>query len=265
MKINKYSKSIGMNISPTLLIAIIIFCFQSEVDAQTTTTTPYGALSNTQSVRDELGIAAKNGIQNAYAFGSRYEGVRGLPFYKNSWSEGVVCLKRDSAVVSKPDLRLRFDSYANELWIKQGKDSLIAYSRDINWFVLIDGDIQETFLKVPGINKAFPNYFYRLLFKGQDYLVYKEVKNELVRADLVDKGMVSTGLPYDRFEEKAKYYLQTKDGVYHKFKPTVKGFMAELPKRYHKKLKTYCKASDISGKLSDKEITDMMMFLQGQP
>lgn len=253
-----------MNRLPASIVFTVLICFQIILHAQTSTSSPYGALSNTQSVRDELGIAVKNGIQNAYAFGSRYEGVRGLPFYRDNWSDGVVCLRKDSAVVNKPDLKLRFDSYANELWIKQGKDSLIAYSKDINWFVLINGDIQETFIKVPGINKTFPNYFYRLLYKGQEYSIYKEVKKELVRADLVDKGMVSTGLPYDRFEEKVKYFIQTKDGAYKKFKPTVKTLIKELPKRYEKKLKSYCKSSGISGKLSDKEMTDIMSFLQSQ-
>ncbi len=243
---------------------VMFFCCHTFLYAQTNTSSPYGALSNTQSVRDELGIAVKNGMQNAYTFGSRYEGIKGLPFYKNGWSEGVVCLKKDSVVVNKPELKLRFDAYANELWIKQGKDSMIAYSKDINWFVLIDGDLQETFIKAPLINKDFPNYFYKLMFNGENYILFKELRKELIRADLVDKGMVSTGLPYDRFEEKVKYYLKADGQSIKKIKPTRKSLIKELPRRYEKKLITFCNTSDISGKLSEKEMIDILTFLQDQ-
>lgn len=253
-----------MNHLSVSIILFMFFCSHTILPGQTNTSSPYGALSNTQSVRDELGIAVKNGMQNAYTFGSRYEGIKGLPFYKNSWSEGVVCLKKDSVVVNKPELKLRFDAYANELWIKQGKDSMIAYSKDINWFVLIDGDLQETFIKAPLINKDFPNYFYKLMFKGDNYILYKELRKELIRADLVDKGMVSTGLPYDRFEEKIKYYLKTGENTIKKIKPSRKSFIKELPKRYEKKLISFCNNSDISGKLSEQEMIDILTFLQNQ-
>ncbi|MGB4960536.1 MAG: hypothetical protein WBO36_13735, partial [Saprospiraceae bacterium] len=79
------------------VLCTLLFLMINILIAVGQTTQPYGSLSNTQSVRDELGIAMKNGVQNAYSLPKRYEGVRGTPFYYDQWSEGVLCLRADSS------------------------------------------------------------------------------------------------------------------------------------------------------------------------
>ncbi len=243
-----------------LLIFLFLFlniCVQRTV-AQSTQ--PYGSLNNTQSVRDELGIAMKNGVQNAYTVPKRYEGIQGDPFFNNQWKTGIVCLVKDSVVVNNATTRFKFESYTNQLWILTGKDSMIAYSKDIHWFVLDDGLISHTFLKFPKYSNGNPNKFFRNLYNGKTIRLVEEAKKELRRADFIDKGMYSSGLPYARFEEKNVYLLSVGGDVFRKTKLSVSDLIDMLDSHIQKKVKLFAKQNKLKGKITEQEAIQLIQF-----
>jgi len=221
---------------------------------------PYGSLGNNLSVRDELGIAMKNGVQNAYTMPRKYEGIQGDPFYDNRWSSGVVCLVKDSAIVNQSQTKFKFDSYTNELWILQGRDSMIAYSRDIHWFMLDNEAKQVTFLKFPQQSNGSPHKFFRVLYNGHMVKLAQEVKKELRRADFIDKGMYSSGSPFDRFEEKSVYVLAVGKDLFRKTKLTLNDLTDGMTVPLRKKVKLYAKEQKIKGKLSEEEAIRLLMY-----
>ncbi|MCE2790073.1 MAG: hypothetical protein LW630_09205 [Saprospiraceae bacterium] len=245
-------------------LVILFLCINLFPESSfTQSTQPYGSLNNTQSVRDELGIAMKNGVQNAYTVPRRYEGVQGNPFYNSQWTTGIVCLVKDSAVVNNGTTRYKFESFTNELWILNGKDSMIAYSKDIYWFVLDEGKVSHTFLKFPKYSNGNPNKFFRNLYNGNKIRFVQEAKKDLRRADFIDKGMYSSGLPYDRFEEKNVYLLSVGNDILRKVKLSVSDLTDMLDGAIQKKMKQYARQNKLKGKLSEQEAINFIQYADG--
>ena len=224
------------------------------------TSQPYGALNNTQSIRDELGIAMQNGVQNAYTLPRRYEGIQGNPFLSNTWSPGVVCLVKDSAIVSDPKIKYKFESFTNELWILNGKDSMIAYSKDIHWFLLENEKESFTFFKFPKYSNGNPNKFFRNLYNGKKIRFVQEIRKELRRADFIDKGMYTAGLPYDRFEEKNIYLMSVGNDIFRKIKLNLSDLTDLMDAKTRKKAKAFAKDNKLKGKLTEEEAIRIIEF-----
>jgi hypothetical protein len=225
-------------------------------------TQPFGSLANSQSVREEMSIAIKNGIQNAYTTPKKYLGIKGHPFIADGWMNGKVCLKKDSAVIANPTVKFRFDSYGNELWIFNGKDSIVAYSRDIHWFEVTDEDQIYTFRHYPYNSEKSPEDFFAALFDTKDIHFVRDMKKALVRADFVDKGMYSTGSPYDRFEEKNQWLLAFGNQPFSKVKLNVKSILDEFPPKYRKSAASWARTKKMKGKISEQEAIQLLGYVQ---
>jgi hypothetical protein len=225
-------------------------------------TQPFGALANSQSVREEMGIAIKNGIQNAYTTPKKYLGIKGHPFISDDWMAGKVCLKKDSAVIANPLVKYRFDAYSNELWIYNGKDSMVAFSKDIHWFEVMEADRIYTFRKYPRNNEKSPQDFYMALLDAKDIHFVRDMKKALVRADFVDKGMFSTGSPYDRFEEKHQWLLAIGTGSFAKVKLNVASILDEFAPKYRKAASAWAKSQKFKGKISEQEAIQLLGYVQ---
>lgn len=226
------------------------------------TSAPFGSLSSSQSVREEFGIATQNKIQNAYTFSNRYRGVQGHPFLENSWTSGLICLNPDSVIVNDPKVKLKFDAYNNELWILNKTDSMIAYSKDIHWFSLKMDEKEEIFLKFPKNSKNEPQKFYNTVFHGSHVVLVHDLKKELKRADFIDKGMYTSGSPYDRFEEEYKFYFAFKNDEFKKVKLNAGSLIDLLPKKYQKNVKNFCKQNKISGKLDENQAVSLLTHFE---
>ncbi len=236
----------------------LIFVFVVSICSSQANTQPYGVLANSQSVRDELGIALKNGVQNAYSTPKRYDGIKGDPFYTENWTPGVLCLSGDSAIVDDIKVKFKFDSYINELWILNKKDSLIAYSKDVFWFKLNNGETEEVFNKYPINDRENPLKFYNTIHVGKEFTFVKDIKKKLIRADYIDKGMYSAGKPYDRFEEDDTYFFANGKSQFEKVKLSYNSFQKQFPKRIQKSLKAYCKKKDLDDKLTEDQAREVL-------
>ena len=225
-------------------------------------TKPYGSLANQTSVREELSIANKNGIQNAYAFTQRYKGVLGDPFMENKWSEGKICLTQDSAIVEKQQVRIKFSSYTNELWILNGQDSMIAFSKDIRWFAFTKSLSEDVFEKHPEINPSDPDRFYKNVYTDKEFRLVQDVRKKLKKADYVDRGMYTSGSQYDRFEDDNEYHLCYQNRPPTKVKLSVSSFKKALPKNMSKKLDAQAKKHMIPSKFSERDARRLLESLK---
>lgn len=225
-------------------------------------TKPYGSLANQTSVREELSIASKNGIQNAYAYAKRYAGVQGDPFLYNRWIAGTVCLKKDSAIVENEKLNIKFNAFANELWILNGQDSMIAFAKDINWFSINMPMEKLTFEKHPDRFPANGNYFYRTVYQNDDFVLIQDARKKLKKADYVDRGMYTSGSMYDRFEDDSQYLLSYRGGEFAHVKLTVKSFTKALPQSFRKKAEAQAKKNMIPSKFSEPEAARFLESLK---
>lgn len=222
----------------------------------------YGNVANQQGVREEIQnvITKGNNFRHAYGFNNTYKGVVGSPFYYDTWSIGKMVIKNAKDTIFSQDVKLRFDALNNELWILKMRDSLIAYSKDINYFELHHGFQVEKFVKInENLDDSDKNRFYKLVFKSEKISFYQDIKKIIKPANFVDKGMYSTGDPYDKIIEKYQYFIITNHNKSAPIKNTTKDFIKVFSPKNKMDAVNYFKKKKLKGQLSEPEIK---MFLE---
>ncbi len=221
---------------------------------------PFGSLANAQSARDELSIAISGEMKNAYTFGSKYKGILGSPFLSNEWQKAIICLKRDSIIIDRTDVKIKFDVYSNELWIMHKRDSSIINSNDIHWFELRETEHRK-YKKFPTVNSGKPNLFYEEIFNDKGVILIKQISKKLIKADFVDKGMYTIGQPYDRFEEKIEYLWKNKNGEFTEVKLNTKDLEKFVEKSSKKSFSEFLKQQNLKGKITEKEAVLILSYV----
>ncbi|HOY12713.1 MAG TPA: hypothetical protein PLY70_06210 [Saprospiraceae bacterium] len=220
----------------------------------------FGALANAQSARDELSIAISGDMKNAYTFGNKYKGILGSPFLNQDWQKAIICLKRDSLIIDRADVKVKFDVYSNELWIMHKRDSSIINSNDIHWFEIGD-PISGTYKKFPSVNSGKPNLFYQEIFNVNGVKLIKQISKKLIKADFVDKGMYTIGQPYDRFEEKTEYFFSNATNEFQELKLNTKDFEKFVEKPYKKSFSEFLQQQNLKGKITEKEAVLILSYV----
>ena len=108
-----------------------------------------------------------------------------------------------------------------------------------------------------------PHRFYQVIFIGKNYTLVRDVKKILKKADLEDKGLVTVGKPYDRFENAAltDYFLKTGSKTFALASLKKKVFMETCPAGKISKTETFCKQKGLKGKLSEAEAAMLLRFM----
>jgi hypothetical protein len=209
-----------------------------------------------------LGIFRKNsGYKNVYLNNRKNSNIQGSPFISDDWEYGTLCLAKDSLIVSNSNLKLKFNVYSNEIWMIYFKDTSILSSNEIHWFELKGENTKNRFEKYQKINPAKPHYFYRTILKNDNFVLFQDAKKDIKVADLVDRGMYTSGTPYDRFENKNQYYLSIGKNEYTKVKLTSKDIAKNLPMSYVEKWKRLVKKSKYSNKFTEDQVSKLLTNL----
>lgn len=191
--------------------------------------------------------------------------LRGTPFYKDEWESGSVVLF-DSTFTDDPNLKFKLDLETYEIWILANKEEKILTDSRI---MGLDLDIGIKILKfrrmkIPDLKKEeIP--FVKVLFEGTNLKLYKYIKKEFLEANAVDKGIVVTGRDYDSYETIIDYYtvnerqqvrkIGLKRGELYKTQPT-------LVEKNREAIKKFCDDNDLSSSLSEKELVQLVTYLE---
>jgi hypothetical protein len=191
--------------------------------------------------------------------------LRGTPFYKDEWESGSVVLF-DSTFTDDPNLKFKLDLETYEIWILANKEEKILTDSRI---MGLDLDIGIKILKfrrmkIPDLKKEeIP--FVKVLFEGTQLKLYKYIKKQFLEANAVDKGIVVTGRDYDSYETIIDYYainerrqvrkIGLKRGELYKTQPT-------LVEKNRDAIKKFCDDNDISSSLNEKELVQLVTYLE---
>ena len=191
--------------------------------------------------------------------------LRGTPFYKDEWESGSVVLF-DSTFTEDPSLKFKLDLETYEIWILANKEEKILTDSRI---LGLDLDIGIKILKfrrmkIPDLKKEeIP--FVKVLFEGTNLKLYKYIKKQFLEANAVDKGLVVTGRDYDSYETIIDYYtvnerqqvrkIGLKRGELYKAHPT-------RVEKNREALKKFCDEQDISSSLNEKELVQLVTYLE---
>lgn len=185
---------------------------------------------------------------------NRYEGLRGTPYFLDTWSKGQVELVDGRRYVDVP---IKFDAFRQALILlrpKMGNDSIIVDRNTVNQFRLVDAVGQEyVFKRYPTVKSAdVEGSYFLVLYEGKSTLL-KRIAKTFQGADY--KQPYSTDIRYDSFQNKFDYYLLKPDQTLTKVKLSKKSLLDALADK-RDGLKTY------ADKLSLKTETDAAMLVQ---
>jgi hypothetical protein len=247
-----------------------IFCivYSNLVNGQTPSSTVTGS-SNQVFVQEELNRALNPfGGHAVTGFDSRFEGVKGTPFLNDSWATGRLTLS-DSMLV-KSEYQLRFNAQTNEIHIKLGEMERVLSNRE-----LLSIDLEYT---TPSVSLSqnlklekiiLPDNLDRHIFGvyvhvGSRFNLYKHIKKVFKKADFQDKGIATVGNNFDSFNEQIHYYLKQKSGTPIKINLKKSEIIksCKLSKSNQKRINSFCKEKDLSGKLKESEAIELMSFIE---
>lgn len=172
------------------------------------TTAVYGQESGYDAQQNVNALAGSSNVVRTYD--TRYEGVKGSPFFTQSWSEGVLFYSDGKKSAALP---LKHDVYKNQLVAKRPQgDSVLINTGNVSHFQLKDpaGKVY-LFKKFPGLKTAdagLTSAFFQVLYEGKMALLIKHNKS-LVKANY--QGAYSADRPYDELVSQSEYYLKKAD------------------------------------------------------
>lgn len=168
------------------------------------------------------------GTYTTSSFDSRYEGIKGSPFFISEWISGQMAFV-DGKVFN--EVPLKYNAYTKELMMKRPSgDSLIIFPYQVQSFTINDPVTKANFTFKRYPKAQTPKYDMRdvyllVLYEGKTSLL-KLVKKNLKKADYKDP--YSNNIRYDTYEDANEYYLLKTDGSLSKIKKSKKSVLEAL-------------------------------------
>jgi len=175
-----------------------------------------------------VGSAGSPGIM-VRTIDTRYEGLRGTPYFLNGWSKGQILLLGGKRYTDVP---IKFDAFRQALILLRptmGNDSIIIDRSTVSHFQLVSPDGQEyLFKRYPNVktsDAAADGSYFLVLYEGKTALL-KRVAKTFQGADY--KQPYSNDIRYDSFQNSHAYYLLKPDQTLVKVRLTKKSLLDAL-------------------------------------
>jgi hypothetical protein len=187
--------------------------------------------------------------------------TRGSQFVQEEWLPGRLVLLDSS--YTNDGFHFRLDAYSNEVWTKkpEGKPIIPDNKRIARLELrLSDGQVWH-FRQFPLGKPGEPLQYGRILFMGKNSILVKQYKKTLVKADFVERGVYTTGKPYDRIEDSEIYFLQRGSGPFEKVSLKKSTFTELTPASKAKQVEDYCKEQKIGKSMTEPEAARLLQFM----
>jgi len=168
------------------------------------------------------------GTYTTSSFDSRYEGLKGSPFFISEWISGEMAFVDGRVFKEVP---LKYNAYSKELVMKRpGGDSIIVFPYQVNSFIINDPVTKANFefKRYPSAHTSkydMCDLYFLTLYQGKTSLV-KLISKTLKKADYKDP--YSNNVRYDTFEDANEYFLLKSDGSLTKIKKNKKSVLGAL-------------------------------------
>lgn len=190
--------------------------------------TLYAQTENANSLIRDVDGRLNMGNYMTSSFDSRYEGLKGSPFFISEWIKGEMTFADGRVFKEVP---LKYNAYSKELVMKRPSgDSLIVFPYQVSSFVINDPITKANFEFKRYPTAQTPKYdmreiYFLTLYTGKTSLV-KLINKTLKKADYKDP--YSNNVRYDTFEDANEYYLLKADGSMVKIKKSKKSVLDAL-------------------------------------
>jgi hypothetical protein len=230
-----------------------------------------GSMANAQtkidmssfSKQDEMKGLLSSRARNVTTFDNRYEGVKGTPYIDEDWQEGILTLS-DSSVV-KTRMKYKFDLIQNEVWAKTetGQDRIL-YNKDLLSLDLLQKTGQIIKLRKFKLPESEERHRFSIsIFESANFILVKDITKTFRKANLVDRGITTTGNAYDWFDENNNFYIKKngRNAIKVSLKKTDLVEAAGFPKSHVALVDKFCKDNGIKNKLTEEEAIKVLSYM----
>lgn len=200
------------------------------------------------------GVDATNGVVRK--FDHRYEGVKGTPFYFNSWTKGNIETVDGRHI---ENLQLKYNAYEDELIMNKPKEGAIYLQKEIiRSFSLIDTNTEVHFVKYKHPKKETEHKFYRLIFKGSIILI-EDLKVVFEKANF--QGGYSQDKRFDEFKKYPAFYYYNDSNAYPKKLKTTPSGVSKIFSNHSYEIKKYIADQNLNCK-NESDLMKIFIYYQ---
>ncbi len=189
-------------------------------------------------------------------------GLEGTGFIFEKFMTGQLLI--NDTTISTENYLLNIDAYTNEVKYMVGNKEYTIYNTNKYTGVILKDSLQQRYLfkRIPLSPNNKTLYFAEVLHQGKKFVLYKYVEKRLHRADLNDRGIVSTGRNITRFDEYSEYYIKKPNAPLEKIKLKRSDFLALTVEIKLPQLEKYCIEHKIGKNLSDQDAVQLISIIE---
>jgi hypothetical protein len=240
-----------------IVFFIFISGLFSEINAQNATDVKRELTNQEQLYRIDDAFNNRNIVSD-----SKYEGVQGSSLIFEKYLSGKVIVN-DSVITSEVVL-MNIDAIADEVRFK----TLNKPERALNNSKFLGVEMTDEngkiyiFKRFRVYEKAFGNALVQIISESNKLTFVKLVQKQFHRADYEDRGVISTGKPYDSFETITNYYIKKESHLFKKIKLIKNEIMGLAPPEKFQKLDKLCRDHHIGTKLDENEAVALIKTIE---
>ena len=182
---------------------------------------------------------------------SKYEGVQGSSFIFDKYLPGKVII--NDSITTNEIVMMNIDVIADEVRFKTPNKPERALNNSKFLGVQMTDETGKIYIfkRFRVYEKAFGNSLVQIISESSKMTLVKSVQKQFHRADYEDRGVTSTGKPYDSFETITTYYVKKGNHLFKKIKLLKNEIIGLAPPEKFQNLDKLCRDHHIGTKLDE--------------
>ncbi len=192
----------------------------------------------------------------------KYEGVQGSSLLLDNYLPGKVIV--NDSITTDQEVLMNIDAIADEVRFKTPNKPERALNNSKFLGVKLRDESGRTliFKRFRVYEKAFGNLLVQIISESNKFTLVKLVQKQFRRADFQDRGVATSGKPYDYFETVTTYYIKKDNHLFKKIKLEKNALMGLVPSEKINDLEKICKAHHIGSKLDENEAAALLKTIE---
>ena len=188
--------------------------------------------------------------------------LEGTGFIFEKFMNGQILV--NDSTLSPETYLLNIDAYTNEVKYMEGDKEYTIYNTNKYKGVILKDSLRQRYLFkriiLPSNDKTL--YLAEVLHQGNKFIFYKHIEKRLHRADLNERGIVTTGRNVTSFDEYSDYFVKKLHNPIEKIRLKRSDFFALAAEIKLPILGKYCTEHKIGKNLSEQEAVQLLSIIE---
>ena len=188
--------------------------------------------------------------------------LEGTGFIFEKFMNGQILV--NDSTLSPETYLLNIDAYTNEVKYMEGDKEYTIYNTNKYKGVILKDSLRQRYLFkriiLPSNDKTL--YLAEVLHQGKKIIFYKHIEKRLHRADLNERGIVTTGRNVTSFDEYSDYFVKKLHNPIEKIRLKRSDFFALAAEIKLPILGKYCTEHKIGKNLSEQEAAQLLSIIE---